>query len=190
MSFDATMHLQTEILIQKFVEYINASHREPGDEWLIPEALRLGMDEYGYYDWKIQKKQISHGIEIEGGPVCRPLPEDFIYLFEHYYFPGFDLKRMFLFGNTPDNKTPFDWTHCLADGLARKAWEKRGLIQIGRPEQYNIDSICLDTKAKKTKFGHPLIRVFREDILLDRRKWNIDHFAESFRVVLVESVNE
>lgn len=92
---------RTDRLIDQLVEKVNSSLRDRLGAEDVPPALRVGpTDDFGWYDWQIQKSDNAAWIEPFEAKLPGPLPPAFRSLVTRYVYPAFEVGNMWLFGNT------------------------------------------------------------------------------------------
>jgi hypothetical protein len=173
--------------IDRFVECVNQSEREPKSVEDIPPRLRMALAGVGqwtqpmeYFDWQIRKADRSEWIETLEAKLPFPFPPSFRSLVRRYVYPDFTIGTLWLFANTGE-----PLFHEMCDAIVRdkhlsQVLVRHGYLQFARPNTGDYDPICFDTRRRLKGGEYPIVRVAHEPILCHDRIGDVGEIAPSF----------
>lgn len=159
--------MDADQLIDKFVERVNSSPREPLPLEDVPAELRISPVNDGYRtDWRILRTEGIDWIKPYENQLPAPMPPTFRSLVTRHIYPELEIGDLWLFANTGLDMM-HDW--CTAVDVNNKQdyltqmLSANGYIQFGRPyEAAKWDPICFDTNNRLSNGDYPLVQIDHE----------------------------
>lgn len=96
------------------------------------------------------------------------LPPSYIALIRRYRFPSIECAGVTIFGNVcggPDDLA----VRIFRDRVQAGVTQRSGFVQIGNPDPFSYDPICLDMRARAKSLEGSLVRLDHEEILINGR---------------------
>lgn len=187
--------------VDRFVEHVNHSDREPKSGKDIPPWLRgeARSDEYTYwdvaqpdeytdFDWQIRKVERTQWIEELESKLPYPFPPSFHSLVSRYAYPDFTVGPLWLLANTGE---PLFYE--MSDTIQRdvhlsKTLAKHGYLHFARPDTGSYDPVCFDTRRRLKNGEYPIVQVEHEAILCFDRIGDVTEIAPSFLAFVTDVV--
>lgn len=181
--------MNTDKLIDEFVDAINTSQLLPLSFDEVPEYLRIGnQDEYGEFHWKISLNNCSKWVDKLKLKLPYELPKSYLSLITRYAFPILELKPAMLYANTGKDVFNELSKSIFKDKFMSEFLFKNGFVQLGVPYTGNYDPICFDCRKKVKNYEYPIVQLDHEMILC-REKIKINkEIAPSFRSFIEASI--
>ena len=184
-------------LIDRFVEHVNSSEREPKCLDDLPTWLRVGppdddsvADERAYYDWQIRRAERTEWIDALGTRLPFPFPPSFQSLVRRYAYPDFTVGPLWLLANTGQPLYHEMSEGILGDGHLSRTLMEHGYLQFARPDTGGYDPVCFDTRRKSEGGEYPIVRIDHEAILCYDHIGNVEELAPSFLAFVREVVEK
>jgi hypothetical protein len=187
-----------DILVDKFVEYINTHEQEPEFAKDVPPFLRVGppldqwklsdkytMDER--YKWAIVPAENEQRITAIEQRIRRKYPPSFRSLLTLYSYPAFEAGRIMFFANTGERMFWEYSSQVFTDEGMMEFLLDKGFIYFGHPFFYNHNPVCFDLRNGLPE--PPIVNVDHEEILCNKRLRIVEQTAESF-TTYIQSVIE
>ena len=169
------------VLIDRFVETLNARGFEKLPEDEVPPELRVGApDDFGWCDWKIRAVDGNSWLDaLEQSLAPYRFPNLYLSLISRYRFAEFAAGPIMFFANT--GQGVFHELAAFKDPVMSPVLLKQGLLQFAQPDSARYDPICF-AAAKMKKGDAPIVQIDHEDILSFNRKGRlVAEIAPSFR---------
>jgi hypothetical protein len=172
--------MKVDTLIDRMVQKVNTSPRDPKYEGEVPVALRLAEDDLGLFDWRITRSSRVDWIDSLEEQLPARFPRSFRSLVTRYEFPAFDFGPIFLFANTAEGVDD-ELRHEISEDVPlSEILLRNGFLQFGRPTTGGYDPICFEAGRKTGSEEYPIVRVDSEQILCNDRIRVIERLATSF----------
>ncbi len=158
-------------VIDDFVAHVNSNAREPLDFDEVPISLRDPCEappaekSIGFTDWRVVAADHAARIEALELRLGQPFPPSFRSLICRYSFPAFECGPMLLFSNTGES---LEWElqdKLFADRVMSPQLLAAGYLQIGNPQFYDYDPICIE--ARPAGVEGKVVQLCHESILCD-----------------------
>ena len=179
-----------DLLIDRFVEKVNSSPREPLWPEDVPPAVRQGPpDQAGYYDWQIRRSDAIDWIIPYEEKLPARLPPAFRSLVTRYIYPELHIDSLWLFANTGLD-IMHEWCRAAdvndAKDYLTHLLITNGYIQFGRPyDAVNWDPICFDTNRRFNSGEYPIVQIDHESDKIRVRQ----RITPTFTEIIEEYVN-
>ncbi len=181
--------LDTDDLIDRFVEIISSLPRERGFEDAIPPSVRGEPDDPESwcvsFDWSIRPWPNIDWIEPMERRMDVMLPPSFRSLVTRYVFPRFEVDALRLEANTPEG-VPGEFRHL--DPSFEKVLVPRGYIPFARPVTGSYDPICFDTRRQRGGGECAVVRIEHESVLSHGVIGEMEDVVPSFATLVTEFV--
>lgn len=188
--------MNVDRLIDRFVETINRSEREPKWAEEIPADLRidssdivLQSEERKVYDWQIQRAdQVDRTAAFEAQFAVR-FPRSFRSLITRYRYPDLTVGPLWLFANTGED-IPVEMSRSLVcDSHLTAPLLQNGYLPFARPESQGYDPICFDTR-RRSSGEYPIVRIDHEAVLCYNRVRVVETIAPSFVQIVLDFLSD
>ena len=181
--------MNTDKLINKFVDAINTSKKEPLGFDEVPAHLRMGkQDEYGQFLWEIKSQDCSKWVDKLKLKLPFELPKSFLSLITRYSFPQLELKLSMLYANTGEDVYYELSKSIFKDKFMSEFLFKNGFMQLGIPYICEYDPICFDCRKRVKNYEYPIVRIEHEMILCREKIKIHKQIAPSFRSFIEASI--
>lgn len=153
-----------DALVDDFVAKVNAGYRESVNIHVYetsPSVLVGEPDDFGFSDWMIEPYDNIDWVDPLEQRLGSRFPITYRSLITRYIFPGFEIKDIFFFSNTPEGKDYFELRNRIfCDPGLYETLLPRGYIQFGKDES-DYDPICFDTNNKAND-DCPIVQIDHE----------------------------
>ncbi|MBI2263936.1 MAG: SMI1/KNR4 family protein [Armatimonadetes bacterium] len=182
--------MNSDKLVDLFVEKVNQGRHDPKREGEVPAALRTMHVEEGWYDWCVKlSNRVSWIADLESKLTCR-LPRTFYSLVSRYEYPAFEAGPVVLLANTFEG-TEYEFrTEIFRDGVLSVFLLKNGFIPFAKPSDRQYDPVCFDARRPAHRREFPIVRIDHEQILCNDRLRVVEQLAASFQQLVSEFVSE
>lgn len=161
--------IKVDALIDESVARVNASPREPHDEYDAPPSVRVGASPdavYGRWDWHIRRWPQIDWVEPLEAKLPQPFPKSFRSLVTRYIFPQVELGSLQLLANTPESVEELYElrTGIFEDKYLSECLLQAGFVQFARPAGGGYNPICFDTNRRGANAEYPVVIIDHEAI--------------------------
>jgi hypothetical protein len=185
------MSEEINILVDRFVEKVNAGYRDPisVDIYETPPSVLVGEpDDFNFQDWLIRPYSNVDWVYPLEEKLGHGFPLAYRSLVSRYIFPGFEAGDIMFYGNTPEGTEYFELRNRIfCDQPLYAGLSARGFIQFGKNETACYDPICFDIN-RESDGDCPIVRIDHESILCANVIKIVYEIAPSFRVYLEDFI--
>jgi hypothetical protein len=180
-------------LIDRFVEQVNASPREPLFDYEVPQSVRISTFPdavYGMWDWNIKRYEATDWLEDLEARLPSQFPKSFRSFVGRYIFPQFEFGTLHFLANTPEGvDEPYELrTGIFKDKFLSNSLLRNGFIQFARPKSGDYNPICFDTNSKGIASEYPIVNIDHEQILCHDKIEITEIIAPSFAELVEEQL--
>lgn len=182
----------TDAVIDRFVEFVNADYREPVWAENTPPSVRgEALDDDGdLFDWQIKPCASIDWIEPLEERLGFELPRPYRSLVSRYIFPRFDSGGVSFNANTPEGTGFHEFrSRLFLDTALSGVLLSNHYLQFGNPDTGGYDPICMDMNRPNETGDYPIMWLEHESILCHRTIDVIAEVAPSFQELICHAID-